>query len=232
MSRPIFEVRLDKTLDEKNFIEFFLDKNSLISDNFPDVKTVNDVRKVINFTYKSRLIEIQKTKNYIESQNKFLNLEADELSKIIECSWDGIKTITIVPAVCPVAPRFLNSHTFMVPFFYDDDSVFRICCHEMSHFLYFKKLKLLFPDEKIDTEYPGKDWLLSEIVTPLLINDHSLQQYIGQTESFYSPTKIENIEDIAKTVEGLYKNRINFGDFVKKSREYITRIHKKRGELG
>lgn len=221
MSQPIFEVKLDKALDEKNFIEFFVDKNTLIYDNFPDVKSVDDVKKLVEHTYKNKLEEIRKTKNYIESQNKFLNLESDELSKIIQCSWDGIKKITIVPAVCPVAPRFLSSYTFMVPYFYDIDSIFRICCHEMSHFLYFKKLKSLFPNEKIDPEYPGKDWLLSELVTPLLLNEKSVQQYIGQTETFYSPTKIDNIEDIAKAVENLYKNRINFGDFVKKSREIL-----------
>jgi len=50
----------------------------------------------------------------------------------------------------------------MVTYFYEKDTIFKICAHEMSHFLYFKKLKQIYPEEQIDTEYPSKDWLLSE----------------------------------------------------------------------
>jgi len=224
MKLPRFIVKSDQDLDKASFIEFFNAKSSLISNYFPDIKSLDDIQSLIDDTYKNKIEGLTKTRDYIKSQIPYLEKVAIELSKIMERSWDGIEKITIIPAVCPISPRFIETNTFMVTYFYEKDTIFKICAHEMSHFLYFKKLKQIYPEEQIDTEYPSKDWLLSEIITPLLINDNAIQQYIGQKDAISNPDN-DNILKVTKMsdkVSKLYIQRNNFSDFIKDSRNIIT----------
>ena len=91
----------------------------------------------------------------------------------------------------------------------------------MSHFLYFKKLKEIFPYERIDTEYPGKDWLLSEIIATLIVNDPRLQQYIGLLDGFSILENMQNAK-ISDKITKFYIQRNNFSDFIKDSRKMIN----------
>jgi hypothetical protein len=57
----------------------------------------------------------------------------------------------------------------------------------MTHFLYFKKLRDL-SGEKIDTEYPSQDWLISEIVAPIIVNSDKVQSIVHcRDEPLHSP---------------------------------------------
>jgi hypothetical protein len=222
MILPKFTVKLNKALDQQCLVEFFQRKDSLIFEFYPFLKTENDAKKLIGFIYKNKIHEVENAQKYLSSKRDILKKVAGQLSAIMESDWAGIENINIIPAVCPVCPRFIESNSFLVTYFYNKDAKLRICAHEMSHFLYFKKLNLLFPNENIDTEYPSNDWLLSEIIAPLLINSDDIQKYIGQKDEFYAPSEIENIDQIINQIEFEYINQKNFGDFVTKVRKHIS----------
>jgi hypothetical protein len=217
---PKFVVKLDRELDQQCFIYFFEEKNPMIFEFYPNLKKVADIKQAIKDNYGNRKNEILKTKHYIEKQIPVLDKIATELSKIIECSWDDIDKITIIPSVCPVCPRFIDTNSFLVAYYFNPKSIIRICAHEMSHFLYFKKLKQVFPNQKIDTEYPSKDWLLSEIITPILINQRNLQKYINQKDEFYSPESNRHLSE-QKIIKNLFIKSKGFTDFIKSSYQSV-----------
>jgi hypothetical protein len=227
MILPKFTVKLNKALDQQCFIKFFQEKNPLIFEHYPFLKSENDVKKLIKYMYKNKIDEIEDTEKYILSKQDSLEKVARQLAEIVGTDWEGIENINVIPAICPVCPRFIESNSFLVTYFYNKDAIFRICAHEMLHFIFFKKLKLLFPNETIDTGFPGKDWLLSEIVAPLIINSDDLQQYVSQKDEFYAPIEIKNIDQLQKQIGSEYKNRNNFDDFIFKARTLVLSNTKK-----
>jgi hypothetical protein len=222
MILPKFTVKLDKQLDLQSFLEFFQEKNSLIFEYYPFLKSKDDVKKLADFMYKNKITEIENAKKFILSKENILKKIAKQLAEIIETDWLGIENINIIPAICPVCPRFLESNSFMVTYFYNHNAILRICAHEMTHFIYFKNLKSLYPFENIDTEYPSKDWLLSEMVAPILINSDTIQKLIKQKDEFYSPSKIKNINQLEKQVKIEFDQRKNFADFIFNIRNIVA----------
>ena len=83
-------------------------------------------------------------------------------------------------------------------------------------------IKQLITDEIIETEYPSKDWLLSEIITPLIINSDELQKYLSQKDEFFAPSKIKKIDRIRERIKSEFGRRKNFDDFIFKARKIIA----------
>ena len=152
------------------------------------------------------------------SKKNILQKVCTQLANIIETDWVGIEEINIISAICPVCPRFIESNTFLVTYFYNKGAILRICAHEMSHFIYFKKIRQLITDEIIETEYPSKDWLLSEIITPLIINSDELQKYLSQQDEFFASSKIKNIDRTQERIKSEFDRRKNFDDLIIKAR--------------
>lgn len=224
MISPKFKVEINEALDKSNFLEFFNLKTPLIFEFYPFLKSKEDVEKLAKYLYKNKIDEILHTKRYLESRQDDLKIIAKHLANLTKTDWQGIENITIIPTVSPVCPRFIETNSFMVTYFYNKNAILRICAHEMSHFVYFKKLHLLFPSEDIDTEYPSKDWLLSEIVAPLLINSKEIQKIIKQDDVFYALTELKNINDLLKNIKRIFDNRYNFEDFVIEARQILQNI--------
>lgn len=221
MLLPEFNINLNKKLDQSCLIEFFKNKNPLVIEYYPFLKSENDCKKLVDFIYKNKIEELKEAQNYLLSKEDLLKKIAEQLANIIGTNWEGINKIDITPAICPVCPRFIESNSFLVTYFYNKDAIIRICAHEMSHFIYFKKLKQLLPNENIDTEYPSNDWLLSEIITPLLVNSDKLQKYLNQKDEFYAPSKVDNIGQIQKKIKLEFDKRQDFDVFIIKSKNFI-----------
>ena len=101
----------------------------------------------------------------------------ERLSEIIQTDWPE-KEITAYISINPICPRFLDTWSFFVS--QDNKNSNIIIAHEISHFLYFKKFKDVFPKiEKDKYEFPNKEWLLSEITTPIILNDSRMQEILG-----------------------------------------------------
>jgi len=103
------------------------------------------------------------------------------LSEILEADWTSVPDRLIAyVGFNPVCPRNLVEHSFAVPCFLPSREIIRISAHETTHFLYFKKLRLLNPDvSEEEFNYPHREWLLSEILAPIVLNDPRSVQVIG-----------------------------------------------------
>lgn len=96
--------------------------------------------------------------------------------------------------------------------------------HKSCHFLYFEKWKKLYPkmdNEKFETPYI--EWHLSEIITPIVLNDQRIRKLLKQEANFYEEYKRIKINN--KTVPAyftdLYERNKDFEVFLNKSYEVI-----------
>jgi hypothetical protein len=206
---PNFKVSLDEKLDRAQLIEFTEAHFPLVQEAFPQIQDRNDAEAAINYTYKNLKDDLMSAAQFIDKNKSNLKKLAEIIANKLEYKWDGIDAITIIPAVCPVCPRFIENNSFMVAYFYDQKVILRICAHEMVHFLYFKKLRDLLPNEKIDTEYPSKDWLLSEIVAPLIVNLEEVQAIVNNEDELFLPDKNVVSKTQVKEIENLYCRELN-----------------------
>jgi len=158
----------------------------MIEQFFPGTSTDSEAIEVVNNTYKNKLNDIKNTANFLNDNIPILEKIALIISRLFDCSWDGNKKITIVPAVCPVCPRFIDENKFMLAYYFDKNALLTICAHEMTHFLYFKKLRELLPNLEIDTEYPSNDWLISEIIVMAITDNKDIQKLVKHREEYLS----------------------------------------------
>lgn len=218
---PRFKIELNQALDQDEFIEFFLSGDLKIKNEFPQIKSVDDVKAAIRYVYSHQ-------DEHIGRGLKLLNDNVDTLAKLAEVvsikldySWDGISEFTINPCSFPICPRFIETSSFMVTYFFDKNSIIGVCAHEMTHFLYFKKLKDSLPDEVIDTECPSKDWLLSEIFVQFITNSKEIQKITNFKDSLYITDNIKVTADQLGRIEKLYFENNDLLTFRSKALEIL-----------
>ena len=106
------------------------------------------------------------------------------LTEILEIDWDPLSSaFTSYVSFSPVCPRNLKDFSFAIPHFLPKREVIRVSAHEITHFLYFRKIK--FIDHQIQEKeynYPYSAWLLSEILAPIILNDPRSTQILGESE--------------------------------------------------
>jgi hypothetical protein len=82
------------------------------------------------------------------------------------------KVMSAYVSMVPIYPRWLKDWSFNVSYFVPE-RVREIACHEIQHFLYFKKWLQVFPDTKYEElNSPHLVWRLSELVDPVILNEH------------------------------------------------------------
>lgn len=75
-------------------------------------------------------------------------------------------------SMIPIYPRWLDEWSFNVSVF-SPERVREIACHEIQHFVYFKKWSEVFPEtKKEEFNKPHLVWMLSELVDPVILNEH------------------------------------------------------------
>jgi len=75
-------------------------------------------------------------------------------------------------SIIPVYPRWIDTWSFNVSYF-KPERVKEIACHEIQHFLYFKKWIQVFPKTKrAELDSPHLVWRLSELIAPVILNEH------------------------------------------------------------
>jgi Asp-tRNA(Asn)/Glu-tRNA(Gln) amidotransferase B subunit len=98
--------------------------------------------------------------------------------------------------------------------------------------LFFKKLKKEFPEiQRKKYESPHKEWILSEIVAVIILNDKRMTDILDNHNNGYYPKHRElkiNGEFLTKLVEDIYEKYVvqdrNFTDFIQKSLELFKDI--------
>ncbi|MGB8816259.1 MAG: hypothetical protein WCC74_03470 [Minisyncoccia bacterium] len=226
---------------ESEMILEFLDTNwsGKITKKFPEflkISKISDKREKKK-AIKNLIVQIrEKLKEKMSRGLKVIKFDwqkmekncLEKLSEIIQTNWLE-KEITAYISINPICPRFLDTWSFSVS--PDNKNSNIIIAHEISHFLYFKKLKEVFPKIKKDKyEFPNKEWLLSELVTPIILNDPRMQKILGVKDGYYREHKNLKIgnELATRVIEDLYKNFViekkDFSSFIKKSSKIINKV--------
>ncbi len=89
-------------------------------------------------------------------------------------------------SMVPIYPRWLDTWSFNVSF-WNPGRVKGIACHEILHFLYFKKWMEVFPNTKPEEcNQPHLVWRLSEILDPIILNEHPVfHELVGAPQRTY-----------------------------------------------
>jgi len=148
------------------------------------------------------------------------------LSEIIQEDWLK-REITAYISLNPICPRYLDNWSFSVTF--DRKNLNKIIAHEISHFLFFKKFKEVFPDiGRENYEQPHKEWLLSELVAVIVLNESRISEIIGTGDNdFYTVHKKLKAGDkfLTDVIGDLYTEFViekkDFSKFVKNSIEIL-----------
>jgi hypothetical protein len=82
------------------------------------------------------------------------------------------KVMKAYVSIIPIYPRYLSDWSFNVSHFVPD-RVKEIACHEIQHFMYFKKWLEVFPETKFEEfNHPHLVWRLSELIAPVILNEY------------------------------------------------------------
>lgn len=149
----------------------------------------------------------------------------------------NIKIIRAYVSIVPICPRFLDEWSFNVRY-EKPEQMRKIAMHEIMHFLHFKKWMEIFPKTKrkeLDTPYLV--WKLSEILAPIILNNHPQIQKMVKTHSA-GYQEFQNIKIGGKKLipyfENLYQKHLktnhSFEHFLKlcwgKTQQYRAIIEK------
>lgn len=152
----------------------------------------------------------------------------ETLSEIIQEEWSDRKIVGYV-SINPICPRWLDSWRFSVTF--DSKYSNLIIAHEISHFLYFKKFRDLFPKIKKEKyEYPNKEWILSEIIAIIISHDSRMLKILGIKSSFYPEHKkiIVGEQSLIVIIKSLYNKYVtkqdNFSGFTRQAMEVLKNL--------
>ena len=116
------------------------------------------------YTYLSNFIDLNKKdlviarKTYQADWDKINDKFLKVLSQHFQTEWPtSKKMIKASVSIIPICPRYLDNWSFNV--FYRGKSARKTACHEIIHFLYFKKWLEVFPEtERREMDTPFLVW--------------------------------------------------------------------------
>ena len=221
MQIPNFNIKLNQRLDRDCFVEFFEAGDQHIKNNFPQIKNVDDIDAAIRYVYSHYDGHIGRGIKILNDNLESLKRLAEIISQKLDYGWEGIPEIKISPCSFPICPRFIESASFLVTYYFDEDSIIGICAHEMIHFLYFKKIIDLSLNERIDTECPSKDWLLSEIFVQYISNSKEIRDITHFNDSLYVADDLRPTDDQLAQIKRLYLENDDLLEFRRKALEVL-----------
>ncbi len=180
-----------------------------------------EIRKELGQKMDEGLFEVRSNWQKVEEKTLMM------LSEIIQTDYLD-KEITAYISINPICPRFLDKLIFSVP--PDHKNPNKTIAHEISHFLFFKKLKEDFPEiERGKYESPHKEWILSEMLAVIMLCDNRMLEALGIPKFYgYYPKHKEleiNSEPLSKLLENLYEDLVvkkkDFTKFIAKSLDLL-----------
>jgi hypothetical protein len=166
-------------------------------------------------------------------KNNWQKAEKETLEKLAEIIQTDYlkKDIIAYISINPMCPRFLDKWSFSVPPNHKNPN--KTITHEISHFLFFKKLKEDFPKIKRNKyESPHKEWIISEMLAVIILCDDRMLKALNIPKYYgYYPKHKElkiNDELLSKLLENLYEDLViqkkDFTEFIKKSLELLREL--------
>jgi hypothetical protein len=153
-------------------------------------------------------------KDWRKVERKFFN----ELESIIGTKFPKNKKISAYISINPICPRFLNKWSFNIFNKFDTRRSREIIMHECCHFLYFKKWKEMFPKAKEKNfDAPHLIWHLSELASPIILNDPKIKKYLNIKAGFYEEHEAVRIgqKTAPQYFAEIYKKSHNLENFIK-----------------
>jgi len=238
---PKVNIILGKVNDYFGILELlFLDDNMFKERSFSQYPKLKEILK--KSKNKEEDLKLFFENFYRENENKLI-----EITEKIKKSWlplndEVMKTLEEIHEIkwtkkhsefnvrivlSPVNSRYLNYSAFDV--FYRDDKkeIIDTFLHEISHFIFFEKLKKIYPKTNPkEFEHPHLIWKMSEIMPGIILQDKRIQHIFKNKKlSVYNSIKKIKIgkNTILSILQGFYNKRKSFEDFIKKSYEFIKK---------
>lgn len=214
-----------------HFKKRFLDKYPKLGES-----NINLISFLKRKTKQKREIFLRNLKRYPKEWNLIEKRFHKTLTIVLNTSWSKKpKCCNADLSLAVVFPRHLDTYYFVVPGESDIDYVMKICAHEITHFLYFKKFGELFPH--IPKEYYGGnhvEWVLSEILVSIILNDRRFENIFAEEHFSYSLFYNNKIgsKTIMQIFEDKYKQMVEkdkklFDDYLKWAYDY-AKTHEKQ----
>ncbi|MDD4984046.1 MAG: hypothetical protein PHH82_04400 [Candidatus ainarchaeum sp.] len=173
--------------------------------------------------------------HYQKEWNKIQKEFMTNLSDVIGTPWfKNPEKIEAYLSLCKVFPRNIEKMNFYIPYDWPTQRVFGIAAHEITHLLYFKKFGELFPDvSKQKYGGPHIEWILSEILVSVILNDKKFNKILPgphySYDCFYKNrigkrTIQHYFED--KYAEDIYKKGKTFDDYLKWAYKFAKKHEK------
>lgn len=156
------------------------------------------------------------------------------LEEVHETEWDEkFNEFKARITLNPVCPRYLDYNAFDV--FYKNElrEIKRIILHEVSHFIFFQKLKEIYPNiDKRKFDRPHLIWKFSEMIPSVILGDERIQKIFKHKPLVYDQIQNTSIQGrkILDYLHEFYNNRKDFEDFVKKSLSFLESNRKELEE--
>ncbi|MCL5239571.1 MAG: hypothetical protein M1286_03840 [Candidatus Marsarchaeota archaeon] len=165
------------------------------------------------------------------------------LSEIIEREWD-VDEVRGYLTLNPICPRFLETSSFQVTYSYAPETTKLVSLHEITHFLYFKKWKEVFPNEdEKKFNSPHLIWALSEILVAPIDNDKRVRGYLSEDARSYSSYYWVKVKDggrdtnVVEYFEKLYNTMITekkrpFAELLEEARKTVLGMRRNFEKTG
>jgi hypothetical protein len=126
-------------------------KYPLLKDKLSNAKEEDKKDIVYNFfskfESKNRKIYEQIRIDFQREWDKINNPLMKALEEVNEIKWgDKHKEFTARITSNPICPRYLNENIFDIYFGVHNDLMIKIVLHELSHFIFFEKCKIIYPN--------------------------------------------------------------------------------------
>lgn len=181
------------------------------------------VRNYVKRFWRSELEQLKTQKKLFQKEwNKINNSFMKTLSEVLETDYPkDRKTIFGMISINPICPRFLKYWTFQIFYMQRLLKMRETVAHETLHFLYFKKWKEVFPEADEKTfDYPYLEWVLSEILAPVILRDKRIQNILKSGAEGYKEHEKAKIgkRNLIQHFENLYeksrKKKETFAQFL------------------
>ncbi len=244
MHYPKVKFKLSPISEEVELLKHFINhkcdyfRNSFLR-TYPSLKNKNlPIKSLVIALWKQNKKQAQiNMKRYSKDWGAIEKEFMEKLSETINTSWfTKPKNIVCYSSLTLVFPRDLDEKSFFINWNMPKWGVHKVAAHEITHLLYFKKLKELFPKiPKSHYERPHIEWALSEILAPVILNGKEFRKilpYWHRTEPPFYTVKIGR-KTIMDCFEGKYKEYVKKGksfdeyliwasDFAKKHTKELT----------
>lgn len=167
-------------------------------------------------------------KRYTDAWNKYNDKFFDALTKYLNAHWPiEHNTICVTVGIIPVCPRYLDDFSFSVHEDINDDQLIETCAHELCHFLWFEKWKMLYPNSNLeDFESPHIIWEYSEMIVDVILNSSEINKVFNGKKTRYCYDYFYESNDYKSIMNKLFdvfKEDISIEEKITKGYDYIKR---------